>query len=162
MKRLTVSEIIFYFFFYGLIPLSLAYIVGLGSLLLVSPLLIVKEVFTYLLKFTTNDSFMMDTIMVIIYILCYSGIFSVYYLSTREALESYGKPNLVLLGIFIALSAILNYFITYFICAISMLSRCDPAMQLSIGNIWKHYIPYAIIIIAFVSAYRLRKTNPLK
>lgn len=148
MGKISLSEILIYFVFYCLGLLVIPYIAGIATMVLLSP----AYIFLVVPNNSLFDSQLMSSLSLVARLLTFAGVFVFYYLITKENLENYGKINKFLFAIFFIISIFLNYFITYMVCAISIFVRCDTKVLMSISNLWRVYIFYAITLIAVATA----------
>lgn len=148
MGKITFAEILIYIVFYCFGLLAVPYIAGIASMILLSPAYILLVIFNNSLF----DSQLMSSLSLVTRLLTFAGVFIFYYLITKENIYNYGKINKFLFVFFFIVSLALNYFITYIVCAISMLVSCDTKEIMNISNLWRVYIFYAITLVAVAAA----------
>jgi hypothetical protein len=81
-----------------------------------------------------------------------SGIFIVYFVLTKRAIKRYGRIKIWWFAILFTISAILNLFFSYTVCAISVLKPCDPTHYLTLAGLLEIYNFYIIVFVSFITA----------
>jgi len=148
MKGISASEIIFYLLFYGVTLLIMPFVFFIAQAILLSPLIILNSMGTI----PENINSLMNSLFPFIGIVLSIGIFFLYFILTKRIIKNYGRARVGLFAVFFISSAVINFFFSYFICAISMLKPCDPARYLTFAGLVEIYDFYIIALVAYISA----------
>ena len=147
MNKPSASEIIFYLLFYGFALLFMPFVFFIAQAILLSPLIILNSVGTI----PENVSSLINSLFPFIGIVLAIGVFLLYFILTKKIIKNYGRARVSLFAVFFISSAVINFFFSYFICAISMLKPCDPTRYLTISGFLEIYDFYIIGLVAFIS-----------
>jgi len=148
ISKTLIPEIILYILFYGIALLFMPFLDAIALGILTSPLVVLEILDTL----PNNISSLMNIVFPCIQILLAVGLFYLYFILTKSILKNYGKLRVGLFVFVFIISALVNFFFSYFVCAISVLKQCDPTRYLTASGLFEIYDFYLIGLAAFISA----------
>lgn len=146
MNKNSASEVIFYLLFYGVALLFMPFVFFIAQAILLSPLIILNSVGTI----PDNISSLMNSLFPFIRTVLGIGVFLLYFILTKKLIKNYDGARVGLFTVFFISSAVINFFFSYFICAISMLKPCDPTRYLTFSGLLEIFDFYIIGLVAFI------------
>ena len=157
MKKSKISEIVVYILLYGITTIFLPFIFFIILAIVLFPLVIAQNLIPSSMNYTADLLFQLLRVLLAV------GIFIIYFVFSNKIIKQQGGPRILLFTVVFLLSAVINFFFSYFICAISVLKPCDPNQYFTISGFFEIFDFYLIVLVSFICSniyfYRISKDS---
>lgn len=136
--KISLKELIFYFFFYSFLPLIMPFLFFIFLFPLLTPLM---ELFDIVKKFS-----------LLVFPICILTALFFYFKITLRVIKKFEK---IKVGLFISVftpSLVINFLLDYLLCSMSFLIPCDFRESLTVSGVLKTFGFYITCLVAFILA----------